>query len=155
MVAPKSKKAKKQAKPAQNDVEMDELPELVPLDDEEQLQQALPDLDVEPIEEEEEEMVVITRKKGKKRAKLDVVMEEEDEEEQQQSTQKVQDVPMLNQEEFDQKQEQRLKQRREGKHTTEVDVRRVPIPRHRYSRLKAEWNKIVEPIVTQLKLQVR
>lgn len=31
----------------------------------------------------------------------------------------------------------------------------MPVPRHRYSKFKADWNKIVDPIVNQLKLQVR
>lgn len=155
MVVPKTKKAKKQTKQASKDVDMDELPELVPLDDDEQIKQSLPQLDVDPIEEDEEEqpMKVVTRKKGKKRAQLDVVMEED--EEGPQTTTPVPDIPMLTEEEFQQKQEELLKQKREGTHTAEVDIRRVPIPRHRYSRLKAEWNKVVEPVVTQLKLQIK
>merc|ERR1712079_121233 len=35
------------------------------------------------------------------------------------------------------------------------EVRKFPVPRHRYSPLKENWMKIFEPIVEHLKLQVR
>lgn len=35
------------------------------------------------------------------------------------------------------------------------EVRRIIIPRHRYSALRKNWTKIVSPIVNQLKLQIR
>ena len=35
------------------------------------------------------------------------------------------------------------------------DVRKIPVPRHRYSPLKENWMKIFEPIVEHLKLQIR
>merc|ERR1712088_926754 len=34
-------------------------------------------------------------------------------------------------------------------------VRKVPVPSHRYTPLKEAWMKIFEPIVEHLKLQVR
>jgi len=36
-----------------------------------------------------------------------------------------------------------------------TEVRKVPVPQHRYSPLKENWLKIFEPIVENLKLQVR
>ncbi|KAH8815203.1 hypothetical protein F5884DRAFT_771463 [Xylogone sp. PMI_703] len=36
-----------------------------------------------------------------------------------------------------------------------VETRKVPIPPHRFSPLKATWNKIYPPLVEHLKLQVR
>eukprot|EP00088_Acartia_fossae_P045077 TRINITY_DN4819_c0_g1_i7.p1 TRINITY_DN4819_c0_g1~~TRINITY_DN4819_c0_g1_i7.p1 ORF type:complete len:246 (+),score=50.78 TRINITY_DN4819_c0_g1_i7:53-790(+) len=36
-----------------------------------------------------------------------------------------------------------------------TEIRKVPVPRHRYSPLKENWLKIFEPIVEYLKLQVR
>jgi hypothetical protein len=38
---------------------------------------------------------------------------------------------------------------------TEVDVRRVRIPPHKYSQLKTHWPKIVAPVTQHLKLQIR
>ena len=35
------------------------------------------------------------------------------------------------------------------------EVRKIPVPRHRYSPLKENWMKIFEPIVEHLKLQIR
>jgi len=35
------------------------------------------------------------------------------------------------------------------------EIRKVPVPQHRYSPLKENWMKIFEPIVEHLKLQVR
>jgi len=35
------------------------------------------------------------------------------------------------------------------------EVRKIPVPSHRYTPLKENWMKIFEPIVEQLKLQVR
>ena len=35
------------------------------------------------------------------------------------------------------------------------EVRKIPVPSHRYSPLKENWMKIFEPIVEHLKLQVR
>merc|ERR1719310_1254234 len=35
------------------------------------------------------------------------------------------------------------------------DVRRVPIPTNRLSPLKEQWKKLYEPIVKQLKLEIR
>jgi len=35
------------------------------------------------------------------------------------------------------------------------DVRRVPVPPHRFSPLKAQWVELYEPLVKELKLQVR
>ena len=43
----------------------------------------------------------------------------------------------------------------EGERQTEVDVRRVRIPPHKYSQLKTHWPKIVGPVTTHLKLQIR
>uniref|UniRef100_A0A1I7SVA7 KH domain-containing protein n=2 Tax=Bursaphelenchus xylophilus TaxID=6326 RepID=A0A1I7SVA7_BURXY len=153
----KVKKTKKQQKKKVEDVEMEDLPDLVPLEDED-LVTELPELDVaeEPEAEQEPEMTVVSRKKGKRKANksLDVIMEDGEEEETEVQKTSEKDEPM-DQEAFDKKQEEKLKKKREGKMTVETDVRRVPIPRHRYSRLKSEWNKIVEPIVQQLKLQVR
>ena len=34
-------------------------------------------------------------------------------------------------------------------------MRKIPVPRHRYSPLKENWMKIFEPIVEHLKLQIR
>lgn len=36
-----------------------------------------------------------------------------------------------------------------------TEVRKVPVPQHRYSPLKENWMKLFEPIVEHLKLQVR
>merc|ERR1719167_1028114 len=36
-----------------------------------------------------------------------------------------------------------------------TEIRKVPVPQHRYSPLKEHWLKIFEPIVEHLKLQVR
>jgi len=36
-----------------------------------------------------------------------------------------------------------------------TEVRKVPVPKHRYSPLKENWMKLFEPIVEHLKLQVR
>ncbi len=36
-----------------------------------------------------------------------------------------------------------------------AEVRRVPVPPHRYTPLKENWMKIFTPIVEQLKLQIR
>uniref|UniRef100_A0A0R3S1N9 Pre-rRNA-processing protein PNO1 n=1 Tax=Elaeophora elaphi TaxID=1147741 RepID=A0A0R3S1N9_9BILA len=38
---------------------------------------------------------------------------------------------------------------------TNAEVRKVPVPPHRYSPLKEHWTKIVLPIVKQLHLQIR
>ena len=38
---------------------------------------------------------------------------------------------------------------------SEADIRRVPIPSHRYNHLRSNWAKITAPIVEQLKLQIR
>ena len=35
------------------------------------------------------------------------------------------------------------------------EVRKIPVPRHRYSPLKENWMKIFEPVVEHLKLQIR
>merc|ERR1712107_771058 len=35
------------------------------------------------------------------------------------------------------------------------EVRKIPVPSHRYTPLKENWMKIFEPIVEHLKLQVR
>jgi len=35
------------------------------------------------------------------------------------------------------------------------EIRKIPVPSHRYSPLKEKWDKIFEPIVEHLKLQVR
>jgi hypothetical protein len=35
------------------------------------------------------------------------------------------------------------------------EIRRILIPKHRYSALRNNWNKIVSPIVKQLQLQIR
>ena len=34
------------------------------------------------------------------------------------------------------------------------ETRKIPVPPHRMSPLKASWNQIYEPLVTHLKLQV-
>jgi len=36
-----------------------------------------------------------------------------------------------------------------------TEMRRINVPRHRYSPLKANWQQLYEPIVEQLKLQIR
>merc|ERR1712173_220611 len=36
-----------------------------------------------------------------------------------------------------------------------TEVRKIPVPSHRYSPLKENWMKIFEPIVQHLKLQIR
>ena len=36
-----------------------------------------------------------------------------------------------------------------------TEVRKIPVPSHRYSPLKENWMKIFEPIVEHLKLQIR
>lgn len=41
------------------------------------------------------------------------------------------------------------------KQRTSVDVRKVPVPAHRYTPLKENWLKIFTPIVEHLQLQVR
>lgn len=38
---------------------------------------------------------------------------------------------------------------------TSAEVRKVPVPPHRYSPLKEHWTKIVFPVVKQLHLQIR
>ncbi|KAK6103917.1 KH domain family protein [Brugia pahangi] len=38
---------------------------------------------------------------------------------------------------------------------TNVEVRKVPVPPHRYSPLKEHWSKIILPIIKQLHLQIR
>ena len=35
------------------------------------------------------------------------------------------------------------------------ELRKIHVPRHRYAPLKAQWLKLVKPIVEQLKLQIR
>ena len=35
------------------------------------------------------------------------------------------------------------------------EVRKIPVPRHRYSPLKENWMKVFEPVVEHLKLQIR
>merc|ERR1712045_31176 len=35
------------------------------------------------------------------------------------------------------------------------EMRKIPVPRHRYSPLKENWMKIFEPVVEHLKLQIR
>lgn len=37
----------------------------------------------------------------------------------------------------------------------DAEVRKVPVPPHRYTPLKANWSKIVLPVVKQLHLQIR
>ncbi|VDK76168.1 unnamed protein product [Onchocerca ochengi] len=41
------------------------------------------------------------------------------------------------------------------KRITNAEVRKVPVPPHRYSPLKEHWTKIVLPVVKQLHLQIR
>ena len=36
-----------------------------------------------------------------------------------------------------------------------TEIRKIPVPSHRYSPLKENWMKIFEPIVQHLKLQIR
>lgn len=42
-----------------------------------------------------------------------------------------------------------------AKKTKHIDMRKVPIPNHRYGPLKENWMKIFTPVVEHLKLQVR
>ncbi|EFO22859.2 hypothetical protein LOAG_05624 [Loa loa] len=41
------------------------------------------------------------------------------------------------------------------KNITNTEIRKVPVPPHRYSPLKEHWTKIVLPVVKQLHLQIR
>ncbi|KAM3718535.1 RNA-binding protein [Dirofilaria immitis] len=41
------------------------------------------------------------------------------------------------------------------KKLTDAEVRKIPVPPHRYSPLKEHWTKIVLPVVKQLHLQIR
>lgn len=45
--------------------------------------------------------------------------------------------------------------KRKKRKVTYREVRKVPVPPHRYTPLKDQWPKIVFPIVKQLHLQVR
>jgi len=60
----------------------------------------------------------------------------------------------LTEEQFEKKQEEALKTHGDSARA-DAETRQVPIPSHRYSRLKSNWAKITAPIVSQLKLQVR
>jgi len=41
------------------------------------------------------------------------------------------------------------------KKPTNIEIRKIPVPSHRYTPLKDNWLKIFEPLVENLKLQVR
>lgn len=45
--------------------------------------------------------------------------------------------------------------RKKHRNVTSAEVRKVPVPPHRYSPLKEHWTKIVLPVVKQLHLQIR
>ncbi|KAL3995040.1 KH domain family protein [Acanthocheilonema viteae] len=47
------------------------------------------------------------------------------------------------------------KHRKKHRSVTNAEVRKVPVPPHRYSPLKEHWAKIVLPVVKQLHLQIR
>uniref|UniRef100_A0A1B6FMD2 K Homology domain-containing protein n=1 Tax=Cuerna arida TaxID=1464854 RepID=A0A1B6FMD2_9HEMI len=45
--------------------------------------------------------------------------------------------------------------KRSRQQPSSVDVRKVPVPAHRYTPLKENWMKIFSPVVEHLKLQIR
>ncbi|XP_055345549.1 RNA-binding protein pno1-like [Paramacrobiotus metropolitanus] len=45
--------------------------------------------------------------------------------------------------------------RKKSKWEGETDVRKVPVPAHRYTPLKDSWTKLIQPVVEHLHLQMR
>lgn len=58
---------------------------------------------------------------------------------------------------LDELQTNATKQTQQKKHRSVIksEIRKVPVPPHRYSPLKEHWTKIVFPVVKQLHLQIR
>ncbi|KAI6180749.1 Phosphate carrier protein, mitochondrial [Aphelenchoides besseyi] len=105
-----------------------------------------------PTSNAEPEMTVV---KSRKRKLRDVQMDDElADTEELAEVKPVLDVEM-SEEQFEEKQEAALKKQRNQTVGADAETRKVPIPSHRYNKLRSNWSKITAPIVQQLKLQIR